>query len=153
VVHLDREHWRPGWIEPPRDEWERRVAELAAAEQWIIDGNYGGTMEMRLERADTIVFLDFGRVRCLRGVITRRIRYRNRARPDMTEGCRERLTWQFLKWIWGYPRTKRPGILEMLAEAQAVGKRVVVLRSYGEVTEFLRSGVALAGADAVVATG
>lgn len=148
VIHLDREHWRPGWVEPPRDEWESRVQELAAGERWIIDGNYGGTMETRIERADTIVFLDFGRVRCLRGVITRRIRYRNRTRPDMTEGCQERLTWQFLKWIWDYPKTKRPGILEMLAEAQARGKRVVVLRSYGEVTEFLRSGVAPEGTDA-----
>lgn len=152
VIHLDREHWRPGWVETPRDEWESRVRELAAAERWIIDGNYGGTMKTRLERADTIVFLDFGRARCLRGAITRRIRYRNQTRPDMSEGCQERLTWQFLKWIWDYPKTKRPGIEGMLAEAGALGKRVVVLRNYGEVTEFLRSGVPPAGADAPAPT-
>jgi adenylate kinase family enzyme len=147
VIHLDREHWRPGWVETPRDEWESRVRELAAAERWIIDGNYGGTIKMRLERADTIVFLDFGRVRCLRGAITRRIRYRNQTRPDMSEGCPEQLTWQFLRWIWDYRRTKRPGIQEMLSEARALGKRVVVLRSYSEVTEFLQFGAKSADAD------
>lgn len=67
VIHLDREHWKPGWVETPAAEWEERVRELAAAERWIIDGNYGGTLDVRLDRADTVVFLDFGRFRCLRG--------------------------------------------------------------------------------------
>lgn len=138
VVHLDREHWRPGWVEPPRDEWESRVRELAAGERWIIDGNYGGTMEARLARADTIVFLDFGRLLCLRGAISRRVRYRNRARPDMTAGCDERLTWEFVKWIWDYRRSRRPGILALLAAAGAQGKRVAILRDRIQAEQFVR---------------
>ena len=138
LIHLDREHWRPGWVEPPREEWERRVSELAAGDRWIIDGNYGGTMEARLARADTVVFLDFGRLRCLQGAITRRVRYRNRTRPDMTAGCDERLTWQYLKWIWDYRRTRRPSILSLLAAAGAQERGVAILRDRAQVERFVR---------------
>ncbi len=60
VVHLDREHWRPGWVETPRDEWERRASELAAGERWIIDGKLRGNNGVAFDRADTIVVLASG---------------------------------------------------------------------------------------------
>ena len=138
VIHLDAEHWRPGWVEPPRDEWARKVAELAAGERWIIDGNYGGTMELRFAAADTIVFLDFPRWLCLWRVLKRQIQYRGQSRPDMTEGCPERLTLQFVRWIWEYPRTRRPGVLERMRTAGAHARHVI-LCSPREVEAFLRS--------------
>lgn len=138
VIHLDREHWRPGWVEPPRDEWSARVLQLAGGERWIIDGNYGGTMEPRLARADTIVFLDFPRWRCIYRVIKRRIVYRDRPRPDMAAGCEEKLDLKFLRWIWDYPATRRPGILALLRAARAEGKTVVVLRDPRALERWLR---------------
>lgn len=137
VIHLDREHWKPGRVETPAAEWEERVRELAAAERWIIDGNYGGTLDVLLDRADTVVFLDFGRFRCLRGAIARRLRYRNRSRPDMADGCAERLDGAFLKWIWTYRKTRHPGVLRLLGEAVVRGKRVVMLRDDGAAARFL----------------
>lgn len=142
VIHLDREHWKPGWVETPPAEWEEQVRELSAAERWVIDGNYGGTLGLRLDRADTVVFLDFGRWRCLRGVIARRLRYHNRSRPDMAEGCTERLDTAFLKWIWTYRKRHRPGVLRLLGEAVAQEKQVVVLRNDGQVARFLAQGLA-----------
>ena len=59
VVHLDQHFWNDGWIQTPRNRWEEKVDRLIASDQWVIDGNYGGTMEARLARADTIHFLDF----------------------------------------------------------------------------------------------
>ena len=138
VIHLDREHWKPGWVEPPRDEWSARVAELVAGDRWIIDGNYGGTMEARIARADTVVFLDLSRWRCLYRVLKRRVVYRGRPRPDMTPGCDEKLDPKFLKWIWDYRATRRPGIMEMLRRAKGDGKQVVVLRNPGAVERFVR---------------
>ncbi|HVG44008.1 MAG TPA: hypothetical protein VM890_04735, partial [Longimicrobium sp.] len=87
VIHLDAAYWRPGWVETPADEWERKVRALAAGERWIIDGNYGGTMKIRLAAADTIVFLDFPRRICLWRVLRRQLQYRGRSRPDMTEAA------------------------------------------------------------------
>ena len=137
VIHLDAEYWRPGWVEPPKDEWAARVAELAGEERWIMDGNYGGTMPERIAAADTVVFLDLPRTTCLWSVVKRRFRYRGQARPDMTEGCDERLTLTFLKWVWDYPKTRRPGILASLRRARADGRRVIRLRSRKAMAGFL----------------
>src|SRR5215831_14521617 len=59
VVHLDRYFWHPGWIETPREAWRARQEELFAGDEWIGDGNYSATAEVRLRRADTVVLLDF----------------------------------------------------------------------------------------------
>ena len=136
VIHLDREHWRPGWVETPRDEWAERVAELVAGDSWVIDGNYGGTIESRLRACDTAIFLDLPRSLCLWRVMRRWRRYRGRTRPDMTPGCDERLDWTFVRWIWNYPRAHRPVVMEQLARLGA-GQRLVHLHSRREVRDFM----------------
>jgi adenylate kinase family enzyme len=136
VIHLDALFWRAGWRETPREEWAARVEELIAADAWIMDGNYGGTMERRLAACDTVVFLDFPRSLCLWRVIKRRAKFRGRSRPDMAEGCEERLTWEFVRWVWDYPRTRRPGVLKRLGEL-GEGQKIFVLRSPREARRFL----------------
>ena len=136
VIHLDAHYWCAGWVEPPKDEWEQAVRSLAQRGTWVMDGNYGGTMDLRLAAADTILFLDLPRLTCLRRVIGRQIRYRNRTRPDMAAGCPERLTWFFLKYIWNYRRDRRPGVLERMARF-AEGRTLVHLQTPAQVRRFL----------------
>jgi len=138
VVHLDRHFWSAGWIEPQPDAWERQVHALSAGERWISDGNYGRTMEIRLARADTIVFLDFPRWRCIPRVYRRWWRHRKSNRPDIAEGCPDRVSSEFLVWLWRFPRDTRPGILERI-ERYRNGRAIVVLRSPREVRRFLES--------------
>ena len=137
VVHLDACYWRAGWDPTPADEWTRTVDALAAGDAWIMDGNYGGTLDRRLAACDTVVFLDLPRLLCMWRALRRAARYAGRTRPDMAPGCPERVTWEFLKWIWDYPRTRRPGVLRRLA-ALGADRRVVVLRSSREAERFLR---------------
>lgn len=137
VVHLDAHYWKPDWRETPAEEWERKVAELAGRDEWVMDGNYGGTMDIRLARAEIVVFLDMPRSLCLWRVVARRLRHARRSRPDMAPGCPERLEWQFLKYVWNYRKTRRPRVLEKL-ENLPPEKRVFVLRSPDEVRRFLR---------------
>jgi len=99
VIHLNTLYWRPGWVATPDKEWEALVEEIASQKEWITDGNYVRTMEPRLERADTVVFLDFSRVVCLWRVFKRWLRYRGRSRPDMAPDCPENLSWEFVRWI------------------------------------------------------
>jgi adenylate kinase family enzyme len=61
VNHLDKFYWNPGWVETAPDEWIKTVTELVNRDSWIIDGNYSGTLELRLRQCDTIVFLDLPR--------------------------------------------------------------------------------------------
>ena len=112
--------------------------ELLARDPWVMDGNYAGTLDRRLAACDTVVFLDLPRTVCLWRAVKRRIVYHRRARPDMTPGCSERLTWQFIRWIWEYPRKQGPRVLARLA-ALRPDQRAVVLRSTAEIDDFLRS--------------
>jgi adenylate kinase family enzyme len=136
VVHLDALYWRPGWVEPPKEFWRERVAELLRRDAWILDGNYGGTLEQRLAACDAVVFLDLPRTLCLWRVLGRALRHRGRSRPDMAPGCPERLTLDFLRWVWGYRTRTRPKVLRLLA-AHAEGRQIVRLRSRAEVEDFL----------------
>lgn len=59
LIHLDKEFWNSGWVETPRDEWVKKQKFLVAGDEWIIDGNYGGTMEIRLGKAYTVICFEF----------------------------------------------------------------------------------------------
>lgn len=136
VVHLDRHYWGPGWTPTPADPWRRTVAELAAADRWIIDGNYSATVDLRLERADTVVILAYSRWRCLFGVLRRW--WTNRGRAVQADGCYERVDWQFLRWVWRYPIDSRPRMDTAFARYRD-RIRVVELTTPAAARAFLRS--------------
>lgn len=136
VKHLDKLYWQPGWQEPPKEEWVAKVLEVAREDSWIMDGNFGGTLEVRVNHCDTIIFLDLPRLVCLWRIAKRRLLYRNRSRPDMTEGCPERLNWEFVRWVWSYSRQSRPKVIKLL-EKHSATKRIVWLRSRAEVRRFV----------------
>src|SRR4051794_18923210 len=117
LVHLDHHYWRRGWVPTPPREWEEVVARLVAGDEWVLDGNYAGTLALRLARADTAVFLDVSRLVCLARVVRRAARRREEVAP----GCPHRLTAEFLRWIWTYPAGRRPAVLERLAGVGGAG--------------------------------
>jgi len=65
VFHLDAFYWKPGWVETPKEEWVEIQKKLVTKDSWIIDGNYGSTIEIRLQAAEVIIFLDLPRSVCL----------------------------------------------------------------------------------------
>jgi adenylate kinase family enzyme len=138
LIHLDAHYWRSGWIEPSKTEWALQVEHLVAGERWIMDGNYGGSIERRLAACDTVIFLDLPRWTCLWRVVRRRIQYHGRERPDMKPGCPERLGLDFLWWIFRYPALRRPAIVKRLA-ALRPDQRVTVLQSAREVHNFFEA--------------
>lgn len=103
-----------------------------------MDGNYGGTLDIRLAACDRVVFLDIPRLVCLWRVVTRQLQHRGRNRVELAAGCPERLTWEFLMWIWTYPGRRRGAILQRL-EALKTEKGVHVLRSSREMDRFVDS--------------
>jgi adenylate kinase family enzyme len=136
VIHLDSIYWQPNWIEMPKDEWRQTVSELLAGEAWVMDGNYSGTLELRLAACDTVLFLDLPRRVCLWRVAKRWIEYRGRNRPDMASGCNEKIDLKFLAWIWNYQKRNRPKVLAQ-CDRYAANKRIVRLRSTNEMEKFL----------------
>ncbi len=136
VIHLDQRYWKANWIEPEKAEWEKVMRELVERDNWIMDGNYGGTMEIRMARADLIIFLNRSRWLCLYRVLKRRFQYYGKTRPDMMEGYEERLSWAFLVYVYNYNNTRRPKILRRLKELNGQ-KEVEVLRNGKEIKVLL----------------
>lgn len=136
VYHLDALYWRPGWIPTPKDEWDLLQQELIRRDEWIIDGNYGRTLDIRMSEADMIIFFDLSRWITTYRIMKRRIMYHGRSRPDLKEGCPERLDFKFVKWVWNFNRDSRPGIIEKLNK-YAHNKKIIVLRTSSEVNAFM----------------
>jgi len=59
VIHLDNLFWKPGWVRAfTPEEWEFEIQKMIQKEEWIIEGNYHNTLEIRLKRADAVIFFD-----------------------------------------------------------------------------------------------
>ena len=136
VIHLDSLFWRPNWSPTPKEEWAAKVAELVSRDSWIMDGNFGGTRELRMAACDTIIWVDTPRSVCLYRALKRVLKYRNRSRPDMADGCNEKLDLDFLRWIWNYPK-RIPVLKAQFAEHS--DKTLVVIRSESDVEQLLKS--------------
>ncbi len=136
IIHLDQLYWQPNWGRVTEEDWAKTVETLIAKDSWIMDGNYSRTMEIRFAACDTIIFLDIPRLICLYRVIKRRLKYRRTNRPDMAQGCREKIDAEFLGWIWNYPKRNKL-IIEDKLKRFANGKTIIRLKSKREVAEFL----------------
>lgn len=136
VVHLDEQHWQPGWTPTPREAWRAWQEEhLVADGHWIADGNYSGTMDVRLSRADTVVLLFTPRGRRLGRVLRRTLG--SLGRPVQASGCPERLDPAFLRWVWRYDVDTRPRV-EDAVRRLAVAADVHRLATGADVEAFLR---------------
>ncbi len=112
LTHLDNEYWRSDWQTPTREEWEERQRQLVSGEQWIIEGNYTSTMELRFERTELVVFLDVNRIACLLGVLKRR----GDKRTDFPSHLDERLDKGFVRMcggLWRFSKKRRPIIMSL----------------------------------------
>ena len=136
VHHLDSLYWKPGWVETERSKWVAIQQSLVDTGSWIIDGNYGGTIDIRLEASDTVIFLDMNRFTCLFRAIKRTLKHFGKHRADMGDGCNERFDFNFVRWIYGFPKKKKPEIIEMLSKLEP-SVRVHVLTNRADVEMFV----------------
>lgn len=136
LYHLDQLWWKPGWTEEDCEVFDSKLLEILALPEWIIDGNFTRTLPLRLQYADTVIFLRLSRWRCCWRVIKRICKYYGRRRPDMSEGCNERFDWKFLCYTWNFNRDFEPRITEMLKNVSP-GCRVLIFDSSRQLNNFL----------------
>ncbi|MEL7423361.1 MAG: topology modulation protein [Bacteroidota bacterium] len=101
LIHLDREYWLPGWVEPSKQDWRRSMAELVQQERWIMDGNYSATWDIRLPRTELVIYLQYPLWLLFWRSTKRILSYRGRVRPDMAPGCPEHFNWSFYHFLIG----------------------------------------------------
>ena len=109
-----------------REEFDSRLAMALNMDRWIIDGNYGRTMEARLAKCDTLIYLDYSRWACLLGLARQKL-----------GNEKECVRWETVKWIWNYRKNNR--VQNEIYLAKAKHAQSVVLKNRKEVRRFLET--------------
>ena len=140
VLHLDRVQFDPGWVDRPlaakQADTGRFLDENAA---WVIDGNYTKLhFARRMEEADRIVVLAFGRWACLVRVVRRWLRWRGRTRASAAAGCPEKIDAEFIRWVLHDGRTRESASWYSDACRRWPGK-VTVLRNQRELDRYYKT--------------
>ena len=136
VVHLDKIFWLPGWVERDREEFDELLRQEMSKDEWIMDGNFNRTMPERLSRCDTVIYLDYSRLTCLFGVLKRVLTTYGTIRPDMGEGCPERVDLEFLKWVWTFNKNKRQRYYGLFREASHA--QVMIFKNRRQTKQYLK---------------
>lgn len=114
LTHLDSVYYDADWNPLPQDEFAALQRALVDKPRWLLEGNYAGTLPVRLAAADVVIFLDLPAITCLTGILQRRWRYRGGQHAK--DGVYDRITWDFVRYIWGYRKTMRPKVRQLLDE-------------------------------------
>lgn len=119
VIHIDRIHWQPGWVERTRAEKTRLCLEAGAGERWVFEGGHSRTWPSRLARADLLIWLDRSTSVRLWRVVRRSVTQHGRSRPDMADDCPERFRNLpgFLTYILTTARSHRAATARLAASA------------------------------------
>lgn len=136
IIHLDQHYFEPNWKEKEKSAWHKIVTDLALEAEWIMDGNYSSSLDLRLPHADTIVYLNNGTRSNLYRVIKRIFTHYGRQRPDAAPGCKERFDLDFLHYVLIFNWVRKPRILKRINEYKGQ-KEIAVLSSDQEREEWL----------------
>ena len=131
LYHLDMMYWNADKTTVEKSVFLERLSAVLQKNEWIIDGNYGSTMELRMAACDTVIFLDYPLDICLDGIKERR----GKPRSDMpwieTEEDAE-----FIEFIKNYNEQQKPKVLELLEKYN--DKNIVIFKSREQADEFVR---------------
>ena len=141
ATHLDALYYDRDWQPLEQEAFASLQRDLVAAPRWIIDGNYASTLPIRLEAADTVIFLDLPGWACLLGIAQRRLRHGGGQHQAI--GVYDRITWNFIRYILGYRRKMAPRVRALIA-AHAGHAQITVLRSRAAVRHYLADPAAIA---------
>ena len=137
ILHMDSLNFLSNWVERDRLEFNQIVDKfLVDNESWVIDGNYFRITPSRYEQADLVIYLKYNRLTCLKGVIKRYKKFKHSSRPDMAEGCKERLNFSFLMWVLFTGRTKKRR--RHMEEVVKNAKSSLVFKNRKELNKYLK---------------
>ena len=132
LYHLDMMNWNSDRTTVAKAVFRERLSDTIQKEQWIIDGNYGSTIEMRLQACDTVFFLDYPVQVCLEGIKARK----GKDRTDMPwVESEDKIDEEFIEFIKNYNDVSRPAVMQLLKKYS--DKSVFIFKNRDEATKFL----------------
>ena len=132
LYHLDNLYWHPDRTTVEKEVFLDRLGAVLSRDAWIIDGNYGATMERRLQACDTVFFLDYPTQVCLEGIAARK----GKPRQDLPWVEPPEDDEEFLEFIRSYRTQGRPAVLALLKKYP--GKTLEVFTDRLQAKEYLR---------------
>ena len=133
LYHLDMMYWNTDKTTVEKAVFHKRLSDVLEKEEWIIDGNYASTMEMRIQKCDTVFFLDYSKDICIDGIKSRR----GKARSDLPWVEPEETDEEFLSFVSNYNEESRPAVLALLQKYS--DKNIIVFKNRGEAGEYIKS--------------
>lgn len=138
IIHLDSYYWNQNWQELPVNEKIKLAHELSRGKEWIMDGNYASTLNIRMQFADTIIFLDLNRWLCLFRVFKRFCIYFVKERFELNgKNCNERINLQLINYILNYPKIHKDKILKQISSNSHIKRYIFSSRK--QIKQFLQS--------------
>ena len=135
ATHIDGIHHLENWEKRDKEERDKIILDIAEREKWIIDGTYHATLRARVEKADLVIWLDYSTMVQLKGVVKRWFKSRGKERPDIP-GCKERLTFKFLKYVLKYNKEKRQIIVDNL---EGIDKnKILIFKKQKDLNKWLK---------------
>lgn len=135
LYHLDKMYWNADGTTVPKSVFTERLRQVLDKETWIIDGNYGSTMEPRMQYCDTIIFLDYSTEVCIDGIRERK----GKPRSDMPCKLLEDDDNEFMEFIRNYNRVSKPKVMKLLDKYSY--KKINIFKNRDEADEYLSSMV------------
>ena len=131
LYHLDQLNWLPDKTTVSKEQFVTRLDTILRQACWLIDGNYGATIERRLRECDTIFWLDYDEATCLQG-ISERI---GMARSDMP-WVETEVDPELVAFVKNYSRVSRPQLLALQATYST--KNWIVFKTRQESAAYLQ---------------
>lgn len=130
VTHLDKIYWLPNWEKQPVTFCEDLTKDLIIPDEWIFDGNYIQTLDIRLQKADLVIFLKVNRFKCIASLFKRkRLTLQKKIeRDDLAAGCVDKLDFHFLKWAFTFNNDYAPKLMEVIKKYPHVDVKVFTKR-------------------------
>lgn len=138
LIHLDKEYWKKGWVPKEKEQWRKSQQKIVEQDCWIIDGNYNSTLDVRLEKADVVIFLDIKRIIWTMRVIKRRRKKRIDMPKDLIEPpLFSKYFISFIKYVWKFSKNQKIELVNKIESYPHLS--IVHLKSKKQIYQFLKN--------------
>lgn len=137
ILHLDSIYWDKNWEHSNQLLFLNSVNNFMKQEKWILEGTPMLGIKERILSADTIIFLDFSKLNCLKNALYRSLlNILKKEKPDDHGGCPAlKINFKTLKWIWKFNNEKRAIILNEIKLSGAKNK--IIIKNRYELNQLL----------------
>lgn len=129
--HLDMMYWNKDKTTVSKEIFDTRLDDVMKNPEWIIDGNYARTMELRIKECDTVFFLDYPTDVCIKGIEERKGKLRSDM-PWVEDGTTDD---EFISFIKNYNSESRPKVIELLEKYSS--KNIIIFNSRLDAENYL----------------